>query len=791
MKHLTGCILRPISVLLGVSTLLGAAPAAFAQQGALEEVVVTARYREEALQDTPIAITALSAEEIEVRGFTQAYEIGYTVPNASLRPAQAAFGNTMTAFIRGIGQYDFAPEFEPGVAVYFDDVLHPVTMGSMVDLMDIERVEVLRGPQGTLFGRGALGGAIRYVSKKPEGDNTGYIQVTAGAYERVDIRAGYDFALTENMYARITGVSKSREGHQNVYDFACKHPNAAGTLQPTIVNRQASDCKIGTQGGEDVTGLRGIVRWEVNNDLEFSVTSDYLDDNSEARADTLVAVVTDPATGQLPIPFNFWSAAQPVPFDDRFVPTDIYSSYATYDDTNLGFEFKPVTALEQWGVSGTMDWNVNDILVEAILSYREFDSQFATDADQSPLNEQLVDGRQSFESFTAELRFSGRLWDRMDWTVGYFHYDGKFTTGQTVLIPAFVPTGPLVNGLNIADSKNNSGFAHAVFDINDRLAFTAGIRYSEDVKDEDFDNSIVVTTNSAKTTSFDWKVGLDYKLTDDILVYSSVATGYRPKAFNPRPFLPSQFVEVDGEENTSYELGFKGDMFDRRLRLNVAGFYIDYSQRILPVGGTECIPGTITPGGPITDSLGQTCTSVTSRTFYQNIPADVYGAEVEAQWRPVDNMLISGTFGWTKFQGDEEDDPSLIGLPDLQSDNPTYVPETNWSVAASYNFHLNNGATITPRVDVYGQSRICPSLETSLTVATVEQRCTASYELVNLRLEYASSNREWVVAFGVNNVTDEEYFLNKFDLSGFGQPTIEGQPGRPIEWFAQVRRNFN
>lgn len=795
MKYLSGCIIRPFTAFLGTAVLLTSPLPALAQSGVLEEVVVTARYREEALQDTPIAISALSAEDINVRGFTSAYEIGYTVPNASLRPAQAAFGNTMTAFIRGIGQYDFAPEFEPGVAIYFDDILHPVTMGSMVDLMDLERVEVLRGPQGTLFGRGALGGAIRYVSKKPEGDNTGYIQVTAGSYDRIDVRAGYDFALTDNVFARVTGVSKSRDGHQNVYDFACKHPNAAGNLQPQIVNRNAGDCKIGTQGGEDVTGIRGVVRWEVNNDLEFSVASDYMDDNSEARADTLVAVVTDPATGQLPVPFNFWNAGQAatsgVLFDDRFVPSDIYSSYATYRDDQLGFDFKPVTALEQWGISGTMDWNVNDVLVEAILSYREFESQFATDTDQSPLNVQLVDGRQDFESLTAEIRFSGRLWDRVDWTVGYFHYDGKFRTGQTVLIPAFVPTGPLVNGLNIADSKNNSGFAHAVIDITDRLAFTAGVRYSEDVKDEQFDNSIVVTTNSAKTTSFDWKVGLDYKVTDDIMAYTSVATGYRPKAFNPRPFLPSQFVAVDGEENTSYELGIKGDFFNRSLRMNVAGFYIDYSQRILPVGGTECIPGTINPGGALTDSLGQTCDSVTSRTFYENIPADVYGAEVETQWRPVENFLISGTFGYTKFEGDEFADPSLVGLTSILSDRPTYVPEYNWSVAATYDFHLGNGATITPRIDVYGQSLICPSLETPATVATVEQRCTASYELVNARIEYATANRDWVIAFGVNNLADKEYFLNKFDLSGFGQPTIEGQPGRPIEWFAQVRRNFN
>ncbi|MEX2524794.1 MAG: TonB-dependent receptor [Gammaproteobacteria bacterium] len=818
MKYLTGCISRPVAVLLGLSIIATAPLPVIAQSGVLEEVVVTARYREEALQDTPIAITALSAADIEVRGFTAAYEIGYTVPNASLRPAQAAFGNTMSAFIRGIGQYDFAPEFEPGVAIYFDDVLHPVTMGSMVDLMDLERVEVLRGPQGTLFGRGALGGAIRYVSKKPEGDNTGYIQATTGAYDRVDIRAGFDFALTENVFARVTGVSKDRDGHQNVYDFACKHPNAAGNLPQQIFNRQAGDCKIGTQGGEDVKGVRGVVRWQVNNDLEFSLTSDYMDDGSEARADTLVALIGPSG------PFQTWSENYVLPtygvrFDDRFVPGDIYSSYATYRDEQSGLAFKPQTSLEQWGVSGTMDWNVNDILVETILSYREFNGQFATDADQSPINEQLVDGRQQFESFTGEVRFSGRAFDRLDWTVGGFYYDGKFTTGQTVSIPAFIFSGVagsiigggappavaydiaadvidnnalfLVNGLNIVDSENISVFAHGVFDLTDRLAFTAGVRYSEDTKDEQFDNTIVVTTDSAKTTSFDWKVGLDYKVTDDVMAYTSVATGYRPKAFNPRPFQVTQFVPVEGEENTSYELGIKGDFLDRSLRLNVAGFYIDYSKRILPVGGTECVIGTENPNGAFTDSLGQTCDQLTSRTFYDNIPADVYGAEVEAMWRPVDNMTISGTFGYTKFKGDEFSDPSLIGATDILSDRPIYVPEYNWSVAATYNFHLGNGATITPRVDVYGQSSICPSLETPLTVATVEQRCAASYELVNARIEYATSNRDWIIAFGVNNLTDKEYFLNKFDLSGFGQPTIEGQPGRPMEWFAQVRRNFN
>src|SRR5438874_8890905 len=190
----------------------------------LAEVVVTAEYREEKLQDTPIAITAITAHDIDQRSFSDSFEVGYTVPNASFRPAQAAFGNTMTAFIRGVGQYDFDFAFEPGVGVYVDDVYQPFTMGTQMDLMDMDRVEVLRGPQGTLFGRGSIGGVVRLISKKAEGTDTGYIDLTPGSYKRIDIRAGYDFKLTDNLFAGVAGVSRRRDGYQNVVDFACAHP---------------------------------------------------------------------------------------------------------------------------------------------------------------------------------------------------------------------------------------------------------------------------------------------------------------------------------------------------------------------------------------------------------------------------------------------------------------------------------------------------------------------------------------------------------------------------------------
>jgi len=813
-------IALPVAATMALAT--GTSPA-FAQEdeGVLEEIIVTSRYREENLQETPIAITALSGTEIELRGMTQGYEVAYVVPNASLRPAQAAFGNTMTAFIRGIGQYDFNFAFEPGVAIYFDDVLYPVTFGSMVELMDLERVEVLRGPQGTLSGRGALGGAIKYVSRQPTGDGSGEVKVTVGSYDRVDVRGSYDFALADNVFARVTGVSQKRSGYQNVYDYACLNPGQT-TLPQRLFSRN-SGCLLGTQGGQDVTGARAVVRFDINDDVDFTFTADFMNNDSEAAADTLVALATNaggPFDGQSPVPFNFWEAGQFATYGvtlSDFLPPNIYTSYATYSDPDYGIQFVPQNTIKQEGYSGKLSWDISDDMTfEGIVSYREVDGALATDADAGPLGLQTVDGYNLGETFTGELRLSGRAMDALDWTVGYFHYDGKWDNAQQVSIPAFVPGPFLVNGKNVTDAQNDSVYAHLVYDFSDRLSVTAGLRYSEDSKDVDFDNTIVVTTGSASGDSTDWKVGLDYKLSDNVLIYGSVATGYRPQAFNPRPFQVTQFVPVDGEENISYDVGVKTDLADGRLRLNVAAFYIDYKKRILPVGGTECflIPGSNPPaynlappgtqvgdidpvsGNPaVEDSLGNICFGTISRTFYTNVPAEVTGAEVEVIWRPVDNLTISGIYGYTNFDGDEFSDPSLVGLPpgtSFVNDRPTYVPEDNWNLSASYVAELAGGSTITPRVDVYGQSEICPTntFNFSNPTITMADTCTDAYELVNVAVEWASPDREWMITVGGTNVTDKEYFLNKFDLTAFGQPTVEGQPGRPAEWFLTLQRNF-
>jgi iron complex outermembrane receptor protein len=817
-------------ILAAVAALAIPAPV-IAQETGLEEIVVTARYREEKLQETPIAITAISAEDIEVRAFTNSYELGYTVPNASFRPAQAAYGNTMTAYIRGVGQNDFDQAFEPGVGIYVDDVYQPFTLGSQMDLLDLERVEVLRGPQGTLFGRGSIGGVVRMVSKRPEGDNTGFINVTTGSYQRVDIRAGYDFAVTDNLFSRITGVSKDRDGHQEVIDFACENPALAGAL-PVRDPSRGRKCEMGTQGGDNIKGARGQLRWVVSDAFEINAAIDYQHDNSEAEADTLVDIIypTDLQGNIIPTQsYTLWNTeyAQHVPnpavafedygygipYDDRFIPDDIYKTYATYDDPQSGLTFDPKSSLERASASLKADWEISDTMAATvILAYTDMTGQLTTDADASPMNLQVTGGEQQFSWGTAEIRFSGRAWDRMDWTVGGFFYDGKASNFQAVSfppilwgvfrnilgLPPFVaasiahgPNNVAVNTRNIADPKNQSGFGHAVFDITDQMHFTAGVRYSHDKKDVDFDNSFFVGPIEIDDNHFDWRVGLDYSFTEDIMAYGSIATGYRPPAYNPRPFTAAQAVAVGGEEMTAFEGGIKADLFDRKVRANIAGFYSDYNKRIVPIGGTECIPPFVpaaTPGA-IQDSAGNICLATTSLTNYEQLKdGEVSGVELEVEWRPIDQLTINGIFGWTHWSSPEVDDCDFNqdGVPDAGltcTDTPNFVPELNWAVSASYEFPMGNGSMLTPRVDLYGQSEICSSVVSSVS-------CVDSYELLNLRLEWTSPERVWTAAIGGTNVTDKEYFYNIFDLTLFGQNTVEGQPARPAEWYFTLSRNF-
>ena len=794
----------------------------------LEEIVVTATRSTTNLQDTPLAITAITSAALEQRSMTSIQDIAAIVPNASFNQANSSFGRAVQAYIRGIGQNDFNLAFEPGVAFYVDDQYYALLAGSVFDLLDLERVEVLRGPQGTVFGRNAIGGAVNLISKAPGPDPEGYVEATYGAYNRQDVRAGFNLPLTNNLFFRFSGVSKHRQGYQKLLDFRCDMirkgtPGLAGTL-PSLDSSNGVNtgdpqdgCVIDRFGGEDVQALRGALRYD-GKGVDITLSADYTDDNSSVVADKQLRIVPTAATQALDA-----AVYQPlfgVSYDSRFLTDSPFTTYATYADplgpatvipgtyytgaaNRGGVQLERKAVIRNYGFAGKALIDLSDNLTLTLLgSYRNVYTTGINDPDGSPLNIQTVKSVITHEQWTAEPRLNYTS-DFMDVTAGLFYYNGKGLTTSSVSIPFL---NLQQNARISVDSESKAGYLQGVVRPLEGLSITLGGRYSEDTKDTNFNNGAGLTAIlNAKGTRWDYRFGADYKVTPDITVYGSIASGYRPGAYNPRPFQASQLVAVGEEALVSYEVGFKGDLLDRKLRLNIAGFYSDYSKRIVSVGGSECLDNGTTgqcntvgtqvdpavTGGatlcraynPATDGpvnlsrgIGVACIS---KTLYVNRPGNVKGLEAEVEARPIDGLLINLSGGYTKFSA-----PELKLDPLVVNRTPVYVPEWTASAGAQYEIPVDAlGGSITPRLDGVYQSKI--SFNSRSNAAQIPGRM-----IFNGRLTYANEDGDWTLALGATNLFNKRYYYNIFDLVPFGQPTTEGQPGRPREWYLSVKKRF-
>jgi len=276
----------------------------------LAEITVTARRTAENLQQTPVSITAITAETLEARGDTSIGDLSQSAPNVTLEQNTAGFGKSALAYIRGVGQSDILPAFEPGVGFYVDDVYQGTLFGSLTDLTDVSRVEILRGPQGTLFGKDNEGGAVRFFSPVPTGDGTGYVEAGYGSFDRQEFKGAFDIALVpDKLFLRVSGGSNSYHGYVHLVDFVCAHPALSGTLPRTSPANQSGSCDNGTLGGDDAKAARATLRWLPTDSLDIKLSADVLDDKGEPGAETLLAA--NPAIA------TFGPLAGGVPWDSR------------------------------------------------------------------------------------------------------------------------------------------------------------------------------------------------------------------------------------------------------------------------------------------------------------------------------------------------------------------------------------------------------------------------------------------------------------------------------------------
>jgi iron complex outermembrane receptor protein len=790
--HRHSSVPAAVRLAVGVFASAGLVGLASAQEveeelGALDEIVVTAQFREQNVQQTPLAITAISADMLEARSQTSIQDVASQAPSVTLRQNSAAFGPSLGASIRGVGQFDFNPALEPGVGMYVDDVYYASLTGSILDLLDLERVEILRGPQGTLAGKNSIGGAVKLYSKKPGGDG-GYVSATYGSRDRLDLRGSADFALSENVFARVSAVSKEQRGHVQIRDYGCDFPNSGVPVLRTV----GTDCVVGYGGEVNYSAARGSLRWIASDTIEVNTSLDFTRDDRAAAAGVLITGSSAVNPNVQPVPgVTSLSVADFVP------PKGSYYNYANYynpggtftylSGANTGTSIPAVetradgrVSFQGWGWSGTVDWKAAERLsLKSITAYREYDSYQSNDNDLSPLANSLGFGYLTFHSFSQELRASGALLDddRLEYTVGAFYMDQRsiYSTTQDLRYSATSLTQ--FSGRDPVNADTFAVFSHLSYLLTDKFTVNAGLRYTDEHKDYTFVRrtrtgephpalgAIDGVTTNYDGDKFDYRLNFQYQWTPAVMTYAQVATGFKGGGVSPRPFSAAQARPFNPEELTSYEVGVKSDLFDRRLRLNVAGFFSDYTE--MQISLSSCPQY----------GVGLPCALMTNSG-----EAEMKGIEVETVYRPIDNLSIDASFNYIDFKYTYIDPAAGAGGPQYGM-YPTNLPRSKWSVGAQYEFFIGDIGSLTTRFDVNRQADSYGSVRNGPT------SLIPAYTLANARVTWRNPDNTWEASLEALNITDEYYYVSRFD-----QYTLTGvsdaQVGRPREYALTIKRRF-
>ena len=783
----------------------GSAAQAPVADSALQEVVVTAQFRQQSAQTTPIALTAISAEQLNSRSQVTIDQVAAQAPNVVLEPAPQAFGPALQAFIRGVGQADFNFAEEPGVGMYVDDVYYATLTGSIFDLLDLDHVEVARGPQGTLAGMNSEGGSIKLYTKKPTGGNDGYLEATYGRFDRTDVRGAGEFAIVPNqLFVRISGVARHENGYVTRYDYACSHP---GSNVPSETVDEG--CVLGTEGGISYDAVRLALRWLVNDRLEVNLSADNTDNNSEASPNTLLYVgqasgVTGTSNALYPrfssavtggvrlgtatgSPFISYSPFGPYA-QDTFSHSP-YTDYSTYcdpkpPDGTAAYCIPAIQHLVSYGTSGIIDYTIADNLeFKSISSYRRYNGAWSQDEDGSPLGDEELYDDVWHRQWTQELRLEGKLLDgRVNWTAGGFYLDERSHYGGRVDLGSFV-----FFENDYIPARSKAGFLNGSWNITSRLELNVGGRYTQEDKTYQFGRlgvpgntypggvaPQVAALNGVQgqysNSRADYRAALQYTWFPGFMTYGDVSTGFKGGGVNPRPFYPSQAVPFKPEYVTAYELGLKSDWFDHTLRANVATFWNRYQEIQFVVNNCGFIPG-------IAAAQTAPCAALINAG-----DANIKGAELEIESRPVAGLSIDASASLLQFDYSTLSAYALKAGITSQMTTP-YAPKWKLSAGLQYAFNLGAWGSLTPRVDTSYQDALYTASQNAI------YNRIPGYTLLSARLTWADQDDRWQIAMSATNLTNRLYYTGMFDNRGSSQ-TVQGDPGPPEEWAVTIKRSF-
>ena len=774
-----------------------------ASSSQLAEVVVTAQYREEKLQDTPIAISAFTSQTIEEQGAQVMSDILGSAPSVNFRPQSAAFGESVSASIRGFGQADFDPAFEPGVGMYVDDVYYPRLTGANFDLLDVERVEVLRGPQGTLYGKDSEGGAIRFVSRKPTGDAPAYISGTYGSKDLLSLVAGFDFTLADHLTGRLSGTYRTQEGYVNVYSYGCVNPGSG-----VPAGSGGLKCEQYSLGDAGYTGLRGLLRYNPSTNLDVLFSADYIHDEHNNGAEVLLY-------GNNPNPNTYApNGGTGIPLSAGFI-CGKWCNYTTLGNQAASWisPIPPLNGIPVAASSGTQlntfdaydfalnaDIGITDaVKAKWITGYRNWTNTFSIDGDLSPAQTQFGNNTLTDWFWSQELRISMDFTSKLRATIGGFYSDEK-TTYYTLQDIRYAPIPLQFLGNDPVKTTSKAAFGTLFYDLTDKLSLTGGARYSWDDKsytyyrlsfDGKTPNPFLGALNGLEArfqgSRPDWHVSADYRFNPAVMTYVSWGTGYKAGGDSPRPFNPAQAIGFGPEKVNAYEIGVKTDLFDRTVRFNTAVFYnkLNDAQLVL----LSCPQF----GGPGPCALPQNAGD-----------ADVTGVEVEVFAKPTPNLQIDASASYMHWDW-KCVDPAVVPVPvpgatgcssnsqviDQLSDTPIGFMKEQGHLGAQYQIPLGGHGSLTPRFDVtYLGPLAGANTAPAPGSASAIYGQIGGYTLLNARLTWRNAKGDLETTLEGLNLTNHYYFYSKFDLTGAGAGTITGSPGRPLQWGLTMKKSF-
>lgn len=701
--------------------------------GTVEEIVVTAQRRVETLQKVPISITALSGEEVGQLNVVKASDLSAISPGVF---AAGSRGDANPIFaIRGIGLNDTFANNNPTVGVYLDEIVQPYTPLLSFPVFDLERIEVLKGPQGTLYGRNTTGGAINFISQRPTEEFDAYATVQYGRYERMDVEGAIGGGVTDTLSLRLAGkITDQSDGWQ-------------------------TNALTGEKIGEkDSKAVRGMALWKPMDEVEVLLKASLLDDRSDLQLREHVGY-NAPGGGTCQAFFegrrdegncvNALGYFDPTPDRRTVEASELYGHVADTDSRDFMLN---------------VNWDTGPATLTSVTGYIDFERLSGDDSDGSALVMLDSQFNDTIEAFSQEVRLASNGDGPFTWMVGaYYSWDELGSNIVQALDEHFFRTRVSIDALQ--ETTSYAAFTQLQYQLTDRLRLTGGLRYTEEKKeftydardDDPFGTSAGLPTpiagvdDTMREDVVTGKIGLDFDLTDDIMLYTSASKGFKSGGYKSAiAFAPPELEPFMGENLYAYEVGAKTTWFDGKLRLNSALYYYDYQDFQAFV--TEIRSGL---NVIVLNNAGD---------------AEVYGLEADLTARPTDRLLF-------RLSANVMDTEITRINPDVRADYEgnrlANAPEVSASAILRYDLPTENAG--------FGSYVMLDGSYRGKTYYSLNNRGQSSqdaFELINARIGFTSLDERWELAVWGRNLADKLYVSSAYDNFGgiFPSQNFLGEP---------------